>query len=255
MKYVVRALLLLCIVGLVQTVSAQAPLKKNSTEIQKQQILSSVIDLDTLDLSKEKVEIYPDIMSIFQRSSDYPEDYNPYDQFLEPKSVQRGRIFLEQNEQILNDAADKFSIRPEIFVSILRIESDFGEYTHTHQALGAFVSIIYYASNEKRKNWARTQLEALLQLSYQNDHDPTEVQSSYAGAIGLPQFLPTSFLKYSADGNKDGEVDLFDLHDAVWSIGNYLTEHGWHTNQRRSVWLYNHSNRYVACVFQYANAL
>lgn len=254
MKYLFSALLLF-FVGISSTMLAQAPVEDIPDEIKKQRILNSIDFLDTTDVLHSRIELYPDIMNFFNRSSNYPEDYNPYDQFLVPQSVKRGQVFLQRNEEILQKASDEFNIRPEIFVSFLRIESDLGEYTQTHQALGALVSIYHYTFSEKRKAWARTELEALLQLAHEIGQNPADIRSSYAGAIGLPQFLPTSFLEYSADGDNDGIVDLFNLHDAIWSIGNYLIEHGWHTDKRRATFLYNRSNRYVACIFDYANAL
>lgn len=221
----------------------------------KQQMLDSTEILDTLDLSTDDVEIYPEIMDIFKKARGYSEDNNPYDKFLFSQSVERGRSYFKQNRQVLQEVSEEYSIPPEIFVSILRIESDFGRYTYSHQALGAYASIAYLSSSETRKSWAETQLEALLQMADRNDQDPTDVFSSYAGAIGLPQFLPTSYLSYGVDGDGDGVVDLYNLHDALWSIGNYLVEHGWHTDKERAVWLYNRSSLYVEGIFAYAAAL
>lgn len=254
MRYVISALLSILLFSFTQIASAQVfgPIVIDAA---KQQMLDSVEMLDTLDLPTEKVEIYPDIMDIFKRARGFSEDNNPYDKFLFSHSVERGRSYLDQNRQVLQEVAGEYSIPPEIFVSILRIESNFGRHTYSHQALGAYASIIFLADREVRKGWARTQLEALLEMADRNNQDPTEIRSSYAGAIGYPQFLPTSYLAYGVDGDGDGVVDLYNLRDALWSIGNYLVEHGWHTDKERAVWLYNRSSLYVEGIFAYAAAL
>jgi membrane-bound lytic murein transglycosylase B len=83
------------------------------------------------------------------------------------------------------------------------------------------------------------------------------VRGSYAGAIGMPQFLPSSYLRWAVDGDEDGRIDLNNLNDALPSIANYLTAHGWSADAQfrdrwRAVWEYNHSPNYVRTIFEIA---
>lgn len=80
--------------------------------------------------------------------------------------------------------------------------------------------------------------------------DPLDIRGSFAGAFGIPQFLPSSYLRYGRDGDGDGRVDLHDPEDAIASCGNYLAGNGWHpgidaAGRRKVIWSYNHSQAYV----------
>ena len=85
--------------------------------------------------------------------------------------------------------------------------------------------------------------------------DPLELKSSWAGAIGIPQFIPTSYLDFGVDGNKDGKINLFDLEDAFHSVANYLIKNGWENNTLQAIYSYNHSLNYVMGVKAYAEEL
>lgn len=82
---------------------------------------------------------------------------------------------------------------------------------------------------------------------------PLDLTGSPSGAFGYPQFLPTSYLRFGADGDGDGKVDLYSLHDAAASAGRYLAENGWqpgidHVGQRQAIWHYNRSDAYIDAV-------
>jgi membrane-bound lytic murein transglycosylase B len=83
--------------------------------------------------------------------------------------------------------------------------------------------------------------------------DPLGIRGSPSGAFGLPQFLPTSYLRFAVDGNGDGLVSLYDPADAIASAANYLVSHGWRPaltrqQQRQVIWAYNHSAAYIDAV-------
>lgn len=209
--------------------------------------------LDTISVSA--ISWYPDIMRYFESAREYSQKNNPYDRFLASESIQLGREFLTANKQTLDTVAREYSIPASIFVAILRVESAFGQHTDTHQAVGVYASIIRYGSDDGLIKWAKGQLEALSQVAKETNTSITEIRSSYAGAIGYPQFLASSYLHYAVDGNDDGLIDLFTLEDALFSIGNYLVENGWEHDERKAVWRYNNSSLYVNYVFEYAQAL
>ena len=85
------------------------------------------------------------------------------------------------------------------------------------------------------------------------------MKGSWAGAFGIPQFVPSSYVKYGADGNGDGAVDLYNLADALASMANYLRSFGWSdqdpVKKKEAVYAYNHCDNYVQAVFAYARAL
>lgn len=252
-----RLILLVLIVSFSFFTSAKA----QNGDAQTGKVIAQVIENDVpehlqLDtLSENSVHVYPDIMQMFKGARNYSVDNNPYDAFLTKQSLERGRKFLNEHQKLLATAEDSFGVSKEAFVAFLRVESNFGSHTDTHQALGVFLSILHYSSNQERKSWARQELLALLSVTKAMKTSLTAVRSSYAGAIGFPQFLPSSIRSYAVDGNGDGEVNLFTLADAVWSIGNYLTAHGWPEDRREAILAYNPSGLYADCILEYAAAL
>jgi membrane-bound lytic murein transglycosylase B len=101
---------------------------------------------------------------------------------------------------------------------------------------------------------------ATFRLAARNDMDPLALRGSGAGAFGLPQFLPSSYLRFAVDGNGDGRVSLYDPADAIASAANYLRGHGWrpgitYAQQRQVVWAYNHSDAYIDTVLTIAGRI
>ena len=84
--------------------------------------------------------------------------------------------------------------------------------------------------------------------------DPLQVKGSWAGAFGIPQFIPTSVKAYGKDGDGDGIVDIESLDDAIASVANYLAIHGYSAadpqKSKKAVWHYNHSGEYVDCIIE-----
>ena len=100
----------------------------------------------------------------------------------------------------------------------------------------------------------------MLEYADQQGFDPAEIPGSFAGAMGLPQFMPTSILAYGKDGNNDGTIDLQTHPDAMASIANYLKKHGWRPGISRKkaekvIYHYNHSDYYVKAVLKIAKRL
>jgi len=115
-----------------------------------------------------------------------------------------------------------------------------------------------YVLSPRRRNFALEQIDFFLRLAKKNEWELFEIRGSIAGAIGLPQFIPFSYWHFAIDGNKDDKVDLFEPVDAIYSVANYLFEHGWSDKsraQRNAVWAYNHDRTYVNAVLAYARAL
>ena len=106
----------------------------------------------------------------------------------------------------------------------------------------------------------KEELKALVQIGIREDLDLLEVKGSFAGAFGLPQFIPTSYLTYGADGNGDDNIQLHDRYDAIVSVANYLKAHGWRpgsTNEEmmKVLFRYNRSRLYGETVLKCAGKL
>ena len=118
----------------------------------------------------------------------------------------------------------------------------------------------YEKSAQRKSKWAYGELKAFLRYADQEGFDPAEMPGSFAGAIGLAQFMPTSILAYGKDGNNDGTIDLLTHPDAMASIANYLKRHGWRPgiSQKKAekvIYHYNHSEYYVKAILKIAKRL
>lgn len=197
--------------------------------------------------------------SIFQAGApSCPGGYlNPDCGILIPESLRRGKDFLDKYEEVVNAVFEKCGVDAEVIAAILRVETNFGSYLGKRSALNTLYTL--YVLSPRRRNFALEQIEFLLRLAKKNGwEDPFEIKGSTAGAIGIPQFIPFSYWHFAIDGNGDGKTDLFDPVDAIHSVANYLSEHGWSEkskDQRNAVWAYNHDRVYVNAVLAYAQAL
>ena len=107
---------------------------------------------------------------------------------------------------------------------------------------------------------AYKELKAFLKYTAKEKMDPIGINGSYAGAMGIAQFVPSNILAFAKDGDSDGHVDLFNHADAITSIANYLKHYGWHPGIGRKkahkiIFLYNHSNYYVDTIFKISKLL
>ena len=113
---------------------------------------------------------------------------------------------------------------------------------------------------DSKSDWAYRELKAFLTYTAEQDMDPTIIKGSYAGAMGISQFMPSNIAPYGKDGNADGKIDLFDHADAISSIASYLKHYGWKPGMPRNaaykvVYHYNHSKYYVNTILDVAEKL
>ena len=189
-----------------------------------------------------------------------PKKYRPavsyYKSILTPLSVRQGRSYVEQHTPVLSAAQRKYGVPREVIAGILRIESDFGRSVGRRRVINSLYSL--YVLVPKRKDFALRELGAFISICRENGWDPYEIRGSPMGAFGFPQFLPSSYLVYAIDGDRDGTTDLFNSADAIYSTAAYLHEVGWGTSRRsqfQAVYAYNHEKEYVRTVLAYADRL
>jgi len=229
--------------------------QKDTDTIPQDSVFSHVLEYELPDHSplssipNHNVAIYPNITTYFTGSG------GDYGWCLNKPQLQYGREFLKKHSELLKSVEDSLGPDPRTIVAIFRVETQFGTNTETHQVLGAVISILHYLDDEDWEKWAKDQLQALPKASEILNTDITDLRGSYAGAVGYPQFLPTSVPAYAVDGSGDGSIDLSNLEDAIWSIGNYLHKNGWKDGRRKAVLAYNPSSDYADCVFAYRRAL
>ncbi len=169
--------------------------------------------------------------------------------------IEKGRTFIEAHKAIFNRAEAKHGIHKELIAAIVGIETNFAD-RHQRGNFYAFNSLVSQYVFTKRKKFAVREITALYKFSKKTGHAPQYFTSSYAGAIGWGQFIPSSLLAFFIDSNGIHEdTDPFSLEDTIFSIENYLYRHNLsgnniadHDAKYKAVFAYNHSDIYVSAV-------
>jgi len=144
--------------------------------------------------------------------------------------IRGGVDFWNENQRWLDAAQKRYGVPPEIVVGILGVETLFGRQTGGFRVLDALATLGFNfpPGRRDRSEFFRGELEQLLVLAQRDKADPLTLKGSYAGAMGWPQFMPSSWLKYAVDFDGDGRVDLHgSVPDVIGSVANYLAIFGW----------------------------
>jgi len=146
--------------------------------------------------------------------------------FLNPRRVEAGAAFWRRHAAILDRAAAAYGVPPEIIVAIIGVETEYGRNTGTFRVLDALATLAF--DYPRRAEFFRGELEQFLLLARESRADVASFRGSYAGAIGIPQFMPGSIRRYAVDFDGDGRLDLrASAADAIGSVANFLAQHGW----------------------------
>jgi membrane-bound lytic murein transglycosylase B len=150
--------------------------------------------------------------------------------FVEPKRIRWGVEFWRENAALLDQASQRYGVPASIIAAIIGVETIYGRNMGDFRVLDALATLAFdYPVPDKpdRVDLFRNQLGDFIGLALRGKLD-LETRGSYAGAIGMPQFMPGSIMRYAVDGDGDGHIDLaHSTADAVMSVGNYLSQHGW----------------------------
>ena len=155
-------------------------------------------------------------------------DYRPI--FMTKERVQAGTAFWRENRATLDKVSSDTGVPIEIIVGIIGVETYFGRITGGHRVLDALTTLSF--AYPPRSKFFRRELEQFLLLVREEDMQATDAIGSYAGAMGRPQFMPSSYRAYAVDSTGDGKRDIWNnWTDVAGSIANYFVEHGWKTGE------------------------
>ena len=153
--------------------------------------------------------------------------------FVEPIRVQAGARFWQTHRSALERAEREYGVPAAIIVGIIGVETLYGQNTGSFRIIDALSTLAFYFPSAhpraaERQAFFRSELEQFLLLTSRSAADPLAIRGSYAGAMGLPQFMPSSWARYAVDFDGDGRVDLFGSpSDAIGSVANYLKAFQW----------------------------
>lgn len=146
-------------------------------------------------------------------------------QFLTEQHIASGVEFWRRHGAALRRASDRYGVPPEYIVGIMGVETVYGRNMGNHRVIDALTTLAF--DYPRRGDYFSEELENFLVMTRAERMDPTRPLGSYAGAMGLGQFMPSSFLRWAVDFDDDGRLDLWQPEDAIGSIANYFAEHGW----------------------------
>ena len=150
--------------------------------------------------------------------------------FLTRERVRAGADFWQENRDTLDDISQSTGVPAEIMVAIIGIETYFGRITGGHRVLDALATLAF--NYPPRKTFFRRELEEFLLLVREEDMQATDAFGSYAGAMGRPQFMPSSYRAYAVDSTGDGRRDIWNnWADVAGSVANYFVAHGWNAGE------------------------
>jgi membrane-bound lytic murein transglycosylase B len=151
--------------------------------------------------------------------------------FVEPIRINQGRAFMEQYSTELSRASERYGVPANIIAAIIGVETLYGRSQGNFRALDALTSLAFDYPDPKRPDRAelfRNQLADLIELDLTGRLDARSVKASYAGAIGIPQFMPGSIKRFAVSASGAAQINLSSsVPDAIVSVANFLVEHGW----------------------------
>ncbi|MGQ4880271.1 lytic murein transglycosylase B [Billgrantia sp. LNSP4103-1] len=150
--------------------------------------------------------------------------------FLQPERIARGVAFIDSHDEAFERAQAEYGVPPEIIAAIIGVETSYGRFTGRHRVIDSLSTLAFH--HPARGSFFRGELAAFLEIAHEQEVEPGSLTGSYAGAMGYPQFIPTSYRAYAVDFDGDGQRDLWaNPVDAIGSVGNYFAEHGWRRDE------------------------
>ena len=208
-----------------------------------------------------------------------------YDQFLSAKSIRSARDYMASHEEKLSKVEKEYNVDKSVITAIMLVETRLGTYVGNRSVINTLATMAaltdpqvrerfwnnlpadvditrekFKKKADRKSKWAYRELKAFIEYVDSENFDPHDIQGSYAGAMGIAQFMPSNILIFAEDGNGDGRINLFDHGDAIASIANYLKHYGWKPGLSREeagdvIYHYNHSKYYVNTILKIADKL
>ena len=145
-----------------------------------------------------------------------------------------GRQFYAANRAVIDDVARKYGVPAELIVAILGIETNYGKNTGSFRVADALSTLAF--DYPRRAEFFQNELSELLQMAKEEKENVFDFKGSYAGAMGMPQFMPSSYRKWAVDYDGDGHRDIWNnVGDVAASVANYMKQHGWQTGGKMVV--------------------
>lgn len=171
-------------------------------------------------------EVRQKVIDLMNRQYESLPWYKYRDIFINEARIRKGVDFWQENVSILEAAEKEYGVPQRIIVAVIGVETHYGTRMGNSRVLDSLVTLT--ADFPRRSKFFGSELRTFLNITRNERIPPDSVKGSFAGAIGIPQFMPTSYEAYSVDFNENGKRDLVnEMEDAIGSVANYLKVHGW----------------------------
>lgn len=185
------------------------------------------IPLEQLVIGMQQAQFRQSVLDAIQRPWEAKPWYQYRPLFITPDRIRQGVAFWRKNASQLDRAAVRMQVPPEVVVAIIGIETHFGTQMGNHPVLDALYTLGFHYP--ERAPYFSKEFAQFVRLANEQKWPLRQPMGSYAGAMGMGQFMPTSYLHFAVDFDHDGHKDLFtNPADAIGSVANYFAEHGWH---------------------------
>jgi len=225
---VLLAGLLLC---LTSVQAADLSQRDDVKQFIKKMVSEHQFDKEQLQQWFAKAELKPKIIAAISRPAEKSKPWHEYRKiFIQASRIEKGVSFWNKHEDALNRAEKEYGVPPHIITAIIGVETRYGEYKGNYRVMDALATLGF--DYPKRSRFFKSELEHYLLLTRDEGVDPFSITGSYAGAMGIPQFISSSYRHYAVDFDGDGIRDLWNNPvDAIGSVANYFKKHGWQADQ------------------------
>ena len=183
-------------------------------------------DSELLTQQLQQAQHRPSIIRAMSRPAEALPWHRYREIFLQPERIAAGKRFMRQHREVLQQARQRYGVPPHIITAIIGVETLYGGNTGSYGVMEALRTLAF--GYPRRAEFFRSELEHYLLMARDEGLAPLAPKGSYAGAMGMPQFMPSSFRSYAVDFDGDGKKDLWHSHaDVIGSVANYLSRHGW----------------------------
>ena len=189
-------------------------------------------DPKELNLLFEKTIVSKSVLDAIRRPAEKKLLWHQYREiFLNERRIKQGVEFWSNNELKLKEAEKKFGVPPEIITAIIGVETYYGRNSGSYRVIDSLNTLAFHYP--RRSAFFLSELEQFLLLVREQNFNPEELKGSYAGAMGMPQFISSSYRNYAIDFDGDNVVDIWNNpNDAIGSVANYFFQHGWKNDEK-----------------------
>lgn len=204
--------------------------KKEVNVFIKQMVKKHKFNKQYLEKLFSKAKLYDSILEAIARPAEAKPWYQYRPIFVTKKRAQGGIDFWKKNADALKRAEKKYGVPQEIIVAIIGVETRYGKHAGTYPVFDSLATLAF--AYPPRATFFKSELEHFLLMAREEEFEAHELLGSYAGAMGMPQFISSSFRRYAVDFDGDGKRDLWNnTTDAIGSVANYFRKHHWKRGQ------------------------